>query len=307
MKSILLTLAILCGCCSSSRAQYAAAIDSIPFTLGADSRLFLTCKVNQSEPLRFLFDTGATDMVANVNSPRMQGLFRFDGEVKNLGTTGSGSVKRSSGNTFRAGRQRVKKMSFIGIPYPPDMFDGVLGLAWMRRYCIVVDYDRQQLYLFPPGGYRPGEGWAKMPVAWRLGVPVIQTRVVLSDSIYTVNTEVDTGSDRVLDLGTPFVKRHALLGTRTPFAVSRVTSSDGGSGELLNVWFDQVGFGALSVDSVPGAFSTLTTGMLASDEVDAMAGNNLLQRFNLVLDFSNDVVYLHPNGRMKRKYYDFLP
>lgn len=37
-------------------------------------------------------------------------------------------------------------------------------------------------------------------------------------------------------LGTPFVQKHNLLEGQTLFAISRIVSSDGGSGELKNVF-----------------------------------------------------------------------
>ena len=44
------------------------ALDSIPFELGGDSRIYIRCRVNESDTLRFLFDSGATDMVVNTQS-----------------------------------------------------------------------------------------------------------------------------------------------------------------------------------------------------------------------------------------------
>lgn len=47
-------------------------VDTIPFELGADNRLYVTVYINGQDdrPLRFLLDTGATDVVLNSNSPR---------------------------------------------------------------------------------------------------------------------------------------------------------------------------------------------------------------------------------------------
>lgn len=288
-------------------AQYAEAIDSLDFSIGKDNRIYVMLQVNKSKPLRFLFDTGATDMVINTQSPNVRDVVKYDGIVANQGTTGAGTVKRSSRNTVRVGKQKIKNLRFLGIPYEPDIWDGVLGLSFMRRYCIVVDYDRSRLYLFRPGTFQTNENWGTKEVTWHLGVPFIPIDVTINGKDYTVLTEVDTGSDRALDLSTPFVKHHSLLGTLAPFAISRINSSDGGTGELQNVWFDSVRLPHVVINKFPGAFSTLTSGLLANEKVDAMAGNNLLQRFNLVLDFEKDKIYMKPNGRINKKYYDFLP
>lgn len=117
---------------------------------------------------------------------------------------------------------------------------------------------------------------------------------------------MDTGSDRIIDLSTTFVNRNRLLGTKKPFAISRITSSDGGSGELKNVYFDEVRVGQYVLPKIPGAFSTLNSGMLNERDVDGMIGNNFLKRFNMLIDFKSKKMYLQPNNLMYTPFYDFL-
>lgn len=116
----------------------------------------------------------------------------------------------------------------------------------------------------------------------------------------------DTGSDRVIDLNTPFVQKHNLLETQKPFAISRIASSDGGSGELRNVFFDEVVVGKYHLPLVAGAFSTLTSGMQSKEDIDCMIGNNFLKRFNMVMDFKNNKLFLKPNKFLYSPFYDFL-
>lgn len=282
-------------------------VDSIPFTVGADNRIYVHCRINDSDTLRCLFDTGATDMVLNPLSPRAASAVRYDGRVDNLGTTGSGGVRRSSSNRLCIGHQRIDSLAVLGIDYPPELWDGVVGLSFIRRYAVLIDYARQMMYLYSPGSRVAPAGAEELGVEWTHGVPVVRLCVGVNGDTYVVRTELDTGSDRILDLSTPFVNAHGLLDTQAPFAISRISSSDGGAGELRNVWFDFLTIGRRELPHIPGAFSTLTSGLLAGGAVDAMAGNNLLQRFDALLDFSNDRIWLWPNRRLWRKFYDFLP
>ena len=122
-----------------------------------------------------------------------------------------------------------------------------------------------------------------------------------------MSVEVDTGSDRVFDLNTPFVRRNGLLGTQKPFAISRIAGTVKDGGELQNVYFDSVTLGdALTLPRIPGAFSTVTAGVQASDAMDGVLGNNFLQRFNQLYDFKNDYLYLEVNDRLYTPFYDFL-
>lgn len=74
--------------------------DSIPFELGADNRIYLRCRVNDSNTLRFLLDTGATDMVMNPNAPRSNYTMNFDSEVTNSGATGVNQIRSSISATM---------------------------------------------------------------------------------------------------------------------------------------------------------------------------------------------------------------
>ena len=73
--------------CMPATASRSTPVDTIPFELGADSRLYVTVYINGQDdrPLRFLLDTGATDVVLNANSPRTEGLAAFTGSVENSG------------------------------------------------------------------------------------------------------------------------------------------------------------------------------------------------------------------------------
>lgn len=92
--------------------------------------------------------------------------------------------------------------------------------------------------------------------------------VKINNKDYNLTLEVDTGSDRIIDLNTPFVQKHNLLDTQKPFAISRIASSDGGSGELRNVFFDEVVVGKYHLPLVAGAFSTLTSGMQSKENIE---------------------------------------
>lgn len=280
--------------------------DSIPFELGTDHRVYVSCRVNGSEPLRFLFDTGATDLVMNPNSPRSVYPVTFDGVVDNTGATGSNRVAKSSRNRLEIGHRTLENISLISIPYPPEYWDGVIGLSFIARQVTEIDYKKRKIYLYDADHYIPSRQAIKLKVKFVMGVPVVPVRLVINGKEYDTKLEIDTGSDRVIDLNTPFVKRHRLLGTQQPFALSRITSSDTCGGVLENVYFDEVRLGDYPFVRIPGAFSTVVSGVQSSFEMDGVIGNNFLKRFNIVCDFAHGLVYLSPNDLLYSPFYDFL-
>lgn len=278
----------------------------IPFELGPASRIYVKCQVNGSRELRFLFDTGATDMVINSNILDKDVNMDFDSSVVNYGATGSNEIRSGSSNSFKVGMMAFTKVPFIAIPYARDQWDGVLGLWFIRRQVTEVNYTDRKIYFYSNGSYIPPRNAIRLKVEYVMGIPVVPVDVTVNGREYKLRLSVDTGSDRVLDLNSPFVNQHGLLGTQKPFAISVISSSDSNSGRLENVIFDGIRFGELNLPLIPGAFSTVKSGIQSIAEMDGVMGNNLLKRFNLVCDLQAGYIYLIPNNLLYSPFYDSL-
>lgn len=310
-KMSFLSVCLLCLLVLPARAEVTP-VDTIPFELGADNRLYVTVYINGQDdrPLRFLLDTGATDVVLNSNSPRTEGLASFTGSVENNSANSVETIPSTEpSQVVRMGSRAISGLKLIAIPYPPDAWDGVLGLSYLRNFDVRIDYRRKSIFLYELGdGQKAASDKAvRLKMDYCLGVPVVPVGVRVGGVDYLVSVEVDTGSDRVFDLNTPFVRRNGLLGTQKPFAISRIAGTVKDGSELQNVYFDSVTLGdALTLPRIPGAFSTVTAGVQASDAMDGVLGNNFLQRFNQLYDFKNNFLYLEVNDRLYTPFYDFL-
>lgn len=281
-------------------------IGEIPFAIAGDSRIYITAHVNGSDSLRFLVDTGASSIVLNTNSPKLKSYIHNGESANNLGTSGENIVTYSHDNTVIVGSIQYDKAGCAHIPYPPEYWDGVFGLNGLAAFNIEINYDDFKIYCYPKEKLTVDNSYISLPFIYKYDVPFIHLPIKLNGSLHNLLLEVDTGSDRVIDLNTPFVNRNNLLDTQKPFATSRIASSDGGSGDLKNVFFDEVVVGPYIMPKVAGAFSTLSSGMQSKDDIDGMIGNNFLKRFNLLIDFKTNILYLQPNNFYYAPFYDFL-
>lgn len=309
-KMSFLSVCLLCLLVLPARAEVTP-VDTIPFELGADNRLYVTVYINGQDdrPLRFLLDTGATDVVLNSNSPRTEGLASFTGSVENNSANSVETIPSTEpSQVVRMGSRAISGLKLIAIPYPPDAWDGVLGLSYLRNFDVCIDYRRKAIFLYELGDGQKAvsDKAVRLKMDYCLGVPVVPVDVKVNGVDYQVSVAVDTGSDRVFDLNTPFVRRNGLLDTQKPFAISRIAGTVKDGGELQNVYFDSVSLEWLVLPRIPGAFSTVTTGVQASEAMDGVLGNNFLQRFNQLYDFKNNDLYLEVNDRLYTPFYDFL-
>lgn len=305
-RSILLWLVLLAGLCRTASAN--GKIPAVPFEIGEDNRIYVTVLLNgHSRPLRFLFDTGASDIVLNRNSPAAAGLVEYAGTVRNIGPGSEEEVRRSAPEqTVRVGEAAVSGLSVIELPYPPEAWDGVLGQSFLRNFNVEISYSEQVIRFHSPGSVAPDSSWTILPVSWRLGIPAVPAEIVFEGKNYPVLLSLDSGSDRVLDLHTPFVDRHGLAGQQTPFAISTVSGTSEKSGNIENVFFETVSLGGLVLYRIPGGLSRIAEGVHSRSDLDGVLGNNLLQRFDQIYDFRENRLYLRPNNRLYRPFYDFL-
>lgn len=290
----------------NARMVNATPVGEIPFAIAADSRIYVTAFVNGSDSLRFLVDTGASSIVLNTNSPKLKGKIHNGNAANNLGTSGENVIQYSNDNSVKVGTVQYDHAGCAHIPYPAEYWDGVFGLNGLSAFIIEINYDDFKIYCYSKDTLTVKESFVSLPFTYKYDVPFVKLPVKLNGTHYSLLLEVDTGSDRIIDLNTPFVNKHNLLETQKPFAISRIASSDGGSGELKNVFFDEVIVGPYIMPKVAGAYSTLTSGMQSKDDIDGMIGNNFLKRFNLLIDFKANRLYLQPNNLYYTPFYDFL-
>ena len=180
-KMSFLSVCLLCLLVLPARAEVTP-VDTIPFELGADNRLYVTVYINGQDdrPLRFLLDTGATDVVLNSNSPRTEGLASFTGSVENNSANSVETIPSTEpSQVVRMGSRAISGLKLIAIPYPPDVWDGVLGLSYLRNFDVRIDYRRKSIFLYELGdGQKAASDKAvRLKMDYRLGVPVVPVGV----------------------------------------------------------------------------------------------------------------------------------
>lgn len=182
------------------------------------------------------------------------------------------SIKYSHDNCVKVGTIQYDKAGCAHIPYPPEYWDGVFGLNGLAAFNVEINYDNFRIYCYPKDSINIENSYVSLPFVYKYDVPFASLSARINGQLYNLLLEIDTGSDRIIDLNTPFVTKNNLIETQKPFAISRIASSDGGSGELKNVFFDEVIVGRYIMPKVAGAFSTLTSGMQSKSDIDGMIG-----------------------------------
>ncbi|WP_456442359.1 aspartyl protease family protein [Psychroserpens sp.] len=173
---------------------------TIPFKLGNDYRIYIKATINNSEPLDFIFDTGANAMVANTTKTDSKLNLEFDGNTENTGANGITNQKVSSSNTIRIGEFERKNEELIGVAYPGSyVFDGVIGYPFFEDYLVEINYELQKLILHQSNKTVDDiNSYEKLKMTMTGEVPFIDFSVFKAEEEVEFPVMIDTGFNGTL-------------------------------------------------------------------------------------------------------------
>ncbi|GAB5525795.1 MAG: hypothetical protein Roseis2KO_36670 [Roseivirga sp.] len=265
-----------------------------------NGHMYIDLKINDSEPLHFVFDTGAA---ANLLS---------DKAAKSLGIEGSGrqSVQGASGSTTIKSAN-IREMNIQGIIFQGAEFlildidhlsdedhplSGIVGASILNNFIVEIDYDQSEIKLFSRKGFKAPDDWIEKSFSLQpFGVPIISATITLpSGEKLTGPYLVDTGAATTIKFNTPFVNENKLiekLGDHYSYT-SRALSNEA-TDEVSKLPAFEV-FGQTFTDFVV-RLSQVRQGVSSYAQVDGILGLEILKRFNVIYDYGWQTMYLKPN------------
>lgn len=269
----------------------------IPFQL-ENNCIYIYCKVNETDSVRFLFDTGADGSVINTDSDKQLHL-KIDGESLNHGSNGSNIVSQSSGNHVFFDGLEQKEIPFTLIPFGTNSFDGVFGTDLMKNYIVEINYNRKSLKFSKENDFISDlSSYDKIKIQYVANYPTIKCRLVIRGKKYTGLFGLDTGADDALTIASPYEAKNGFKHKTKQIATSVFQGSDGSTYEMPIVEAPELQIGKKAFYCIPMNLSSAKEGIDATEDMAGFFGNNFLKRFNIVLDLKNGFIYLKPNGNL---------
>jgi hypothetical protein len=284
MNRIIAAAAVLLGL---GLAQEMSAATRVPVDIVSGGRIFVQARVNGSDPLWFLLDTGSARS------------FLDPGEIQPLGLR---SAEKGKETTFDrdalvevAGLQLANQTFSIApvrIPVAHPV-SGILGAPFFQHAVVSIDYASSSLVLSSPNGYRYSGPGTAVALDLSQEVPVVSARLTVgSRGPFTVRLRVDTGEAWPLRIDRPFARAKQLL----TGGIHRPEASAGAAGEAsfpagrarllqLGPFLFRDEIAAFPDDTLPAAPRPAWDGIL---------GAALLNRFRVTFDYSRKQMILEP-------------
>lgn len=290
------------GVLAFSTAAYAGA-DAAPTTAPVEvsfqlhaGHVYVDLEVNGQGPFRFIFDTGAPNVLTPDAARRLNLAVRANVEAN--GTGGSQSGGSTTVDTLRLGNLTLEKQMFYVLALPPAAseevpVDGLIGFEWLSRFPTHLDYSASKLTFYPDGSAGYAGQALPTPLHFRGKTPQIDGTVDGIAGRFTI----DTGSNGSLTLYAPFVAKHGLAARYD--AKTRIMSAVGIGGPVyaLQARADRLDLGDVKVERPVTFLSQQTAGTSIRKDTAGNIGFGVLRQFNIFFDYPQARVYFEPNAQ----------
>jgi hypothetical protein len=262
-------------------------------------------RVNNSKPLKFIFDTGAS--FSAISSPRAAELgLKTKGQAHVTATGGTLQGSFTEGVSLSVQGAEVSNQLIASFPFntPPGFeFDGIIGCEFISQFVVEIDYENKIMNLYNPQTYIYSGKGEVIPLLLAAGrTPLVSTKIILEGRApVEARLEVDTGSDGTFVINSPFVKKQKLAEAILKTGQSN-NNGAGGEQTLLVGHVKAVQLGRSVFDNPPVGLSRDTEGAGASEENDGLIGGEIFRRFKLILDYSRKRMILEPNKSFNEPY-----
>jgi predicted aspartyl protease len=278
---------------------------TLPFEL-VDDHIILPVRVNGSEPLNFVLDSGAAATVILESRLTNSLDLKMGGElpISGVGTGPDPVAHIVKVSDLSVGKIHIKGLSLVylpleSVPFFENLdevyFDGVIGAQFFERFVVAIDYDRQLISFSEPDSKfaiaaTDDAKWDELPLQITGGLPYLTTTVdSFSGDEVSVTLLVDTGYRGPVSL-TP--DTHDSIEPPQQF-FSMVGQGLSGDVEINVGMTESFHIGKIELDSLPVSYSI--QGGESDDDSNGLLGNEVLRRFNVVFDYPNERMLVSPN------------
>lgn len=273
---------------------------AIPFET-SNNLIFVQVRINKSEPLWFVLDTGAS--YTFIKQKRAQALnLKLEQDEKEF----EGQPFAKGVSLTLAGAQLLNQNIVAGPteflePVVGRAVDGVLGYDLFKSFVVEIDYAARLIHLYQPKSYQYKGRGASIPITIEDNTPFVRAKIFSTgNSSAEGKFMIDTGANNALNIFGRFDSAHSISKS-----LKRTLQSTGigvsGAKRTSIGRIEKIGLGRLVI---PNPVVSLTQSTESdSDEIgDGEIGAELLRRFKVIVDYSRTRIILEPNAQISEPY-----
>ncbi len=282
-------------------------VDDFSFVSGGDSatveffyvnhHIYLPVQIENGGPERlFLLDSGAGMTMIDEGLAKSMRL-EVGGKIPGAGAGGMTDFSMTRIPKFRTGDIEFEEQTAIIYAiaditerYSGIETGGVLGYDFLSRFVTRIDYEKMTITFFRPGSQPPvaEADTIQSPLLHK----IFSTGAVL-DGKYDGTFLIDTGANSSI-LQKLFIDAHGLLEGRK--TVEIVVAGAGGEDRAAVARFESLRIGNTELDGPVFTIPLGARGIGAFEGISGVIGNDILERFTVWFDYSDQITVLQPNS-----------
>ena len=267
--------------------QKVVAIDTIPFTLTSYNAIAFKAIVNGTDSVNLHFDTGSWDFRLTKDAI-VRKTKLLSGQ---MGSTPSFS-KLNKVSKLQIGKLIINNPDFAATDVTAHDMDGRFGWNLFEGKQVELDFDKSRMIVHSGKLIKAPKGYVKSELVFRNSFMIVKGAMEKGDQLLPGDFLMDTGSGQAIILdsawsasadfakGLQLIRSIILHNPRGDKFETKV---------VLDPAFEMNGYTLTNVPTL-----ILGTRNPAGFTINNL-GNDLLKRFNMILDFKHDCIYWKPN------------
>lgn len=257
---------------------------------------------NYPDSLTFILDTGSggisldSSTAANIKLPSVPS----DRTIR--GIAGSMLVRFSYNQTLRLPGLTVDSLNFHLNDYDiltsayGEKIDGIIGYSLLSRYIVKIDYDSSKIQVFTKGSIKyPRGGYMLKP---QLQFIPIMTAEVKDARELLARFYFDTGAGMCFLMSSDFVNDSNIVSKRRKWYATQAEGL-GGKAPMKQGVIRQLKVGPYKFRNVPTYIFDDEFNVTQYPSIGGLIGNDLLRRFNLIINYDRPEIHMMPNSHFK--------
>ena len=269
-------------------------------------------KLNNFLRMKFLLDTGAQHtLITDKRIAFLLGL-EYMREFRIVGADMKRELiaRLTNGVNLEVGDLLVENLPVLVLDEDYYLFDemtgeeiyGIIGGNFLRRFVLEINYLKKKLIFHHPTYFKKDSSKFDIyPISIESHKPYIASDLLLSNADSSINAKLLMDSGAGVGLLLDVESNNEI---KIPEIAIPGNIGGGLGGDLIGYLgtTDKLKFGSFDLRNVPTSFQVIENDTIEVNDNnrDGLIGNQILDRFNLIIDYQRDKLYLQPNKNFKK-------
>ena len=251
------------------------------------------------DSLNFIFDTGCGSISLDSLTADRLNLNPHGSSAFIHGVGGICPQRLVDSQSLHLGGITIDSLSLQVVDYDllssiyGEKIDGIIGYSFFSRYLVKVDYDQLKMDIYTRGPVvYPKGGFLLRPRVY--GLPMLEGQMMDARAIRS-RFYFDTGAGLCLLFSSSFTSDSAVFSPKRKKPVHIQGAGLGGKMRMQLTTLKTFSLGPFQFRQIPTYVFEDAYDVTSYPQLAGLIGNDLLRRFNLILNYDRSEIYILPN------------